>query len=470
MGGSSSHVSSDVLGIEEGSAKIYFPSHIKKSDVFYNPVQEFNRDLTCAVIQAYRDKLNKDISIFEAFSATGLRSIRYAKEIRGVKKIIANDIDIDAVSIIEKNIKYNDVSSIVKSSHGDAKQIMSNSEEKYDVIDIDPYSTAAPFLHSALQCASDGALLCITSTDGRTLNGVQPDVAFSWYGSVPMNAGFSHEFGIRVLLTTLFSTAARFGKIIIPLLCLHVDFYVRIFVQVKQKPIETKKISGDIKLILYSRDTYSFWSQPMGDISIKGTNVIARPSSVRVGFKDPFTNCSLTIGGPIYCGPLHSKDFLNKVLDLLPLMKYIHTEARIKSTLNICMSESDDLLYYQLEKFTSILRCQSISNVCAISALERLGYRATRTHCCPGAIKTNAPPEVLWDIVKKWYYTLDKSDNFPKGSVASNILSVDIETNVDLTVDKNVEERLMHEKRTCRFYENPKSNFGPKPAAKKNYS
>merc|ERR1719431_1339965 len=39
--------------VKEGNAEVLFPS---LNDVFYNPVQEFNRDLTTAVIQSFIDQ------------------------------------------------------------------------------------------------------------------------------------------------------------------------------------------------------------------------------------------------------------------------------------------------------------------------------------------------------------------------------------------------------------------------------
>merc|ERR1712183_740872 len=86
--------------VKEGQAGVLFPS---LNDVFYNPVQEFNRDLSTAVIQAHADHqlegveyaagevCNEGISVLEALAASGLRSIRFAKEIRGLKSVVAND-------------------------------------------------------------------------------------------------------------------------------------------------------------------------------------------------------------------------------------------------------------------------------------------------------------------------------------------------------------------------------------------
>ena len=47
------------------------------------------------------------ISILEALAATGLRSVRYMKEIYKLKLIMANDIDPTATDLMKKNFEYN---------------------------------------------------------------------------------------------------------------------------------------------------------------------------------------------------------------------------------------------------------------------------------------------------------------------------------------------------------------------------
>ena len=72
-----------VESITEGSATIYV-TNAKSTDVFYNPVQQFNRDMSVAAINQFvQDRKNdtmfeeKDgLTVLEALSATGLRSIR----------------------------------------------------------------------------------------------------------------------------------------------------------------------------------------------------------------------------------------------------------------------------------------------------------------------------------------------------------------------------------------------------------
>lgn len=195
--------------------------------VFYNPVQVFNRDLSILMIQTFvqekkaefESKLAKrkarmlaheaavaealalgkptppsnfdpnyqmpdtfpGITILEALSATGLRSVRYFKEIGDVESIIVNDMDAEAVKSIEYNIALNGLTTKqLIPSHSDAITLMQKYRppvvgpivmQRPDVIDLDPYGTAAPFLDSAVQAIDEGGLLCITCTDKSILCG-----------------------------------------------------------------------------------------------------------------------------------------------------------------------------------------------------------------------------------------------------------------------------------------------------------
>lgn len=81
------------------------------------------------------------LTILEGLSATGLRSIRYAKEIPRSSLILANDFSKRAVETITNNIEKNEVGNIVKPSHGDASAVMSKYkgyEERFVVVDLDP--------------------------------------------------------------------------------------------------------------------------------------------------------------------------------------------------------------------------------------------------------------------------------------------------------------------------------------------
>ncbi|KAG5342777.1 hypothetical protein C0989_008727 [Termitomyces sp. Mn162] len=124
-------------------------SHIllESNKAFLNPVQEFNRDTSVACIRVWSEELNKSKEERwrqhqekrakkqkggvakkrkEALSATGLRSIRYAKEIPLLKHVIANDLSPSATAAMRRNIEINDLGSAhdasgkVRINEGDA--------------------------------------------------------------------------------------------------------------------------------------------------------------------------------------------------------------------------------------------------------------------------------------------------------------------------------------------------------------
>ena len=82
----------------------YAPS---KAPVFYNPVMEFNRDLTVLAFKAYQKMVNHEISICEPFTSQGIRGIRFAAEIDGVAKVLVSDINTSAYELAKHNIELN---------------------------------------------------------------------------------------------------------------------------------------------------------------------------------------------------------------------------------------------------------------------------------------------------------------------------------------------------------------------------
>jgi tRNA G26 N,N-dimethylase Trm1 len=66
------------------------------------------------ILQEERRAKNKDyaedgVKILEALAATGLRSVRYLKEIEKIEKLSTNDWDPAAVELIKKNMEFNNI-------------------------------------------------------------------------------------------------------------------------------------------------------------------------------------------------------------------------------------------------------------------------------------------------------------------------------------------------------------------------
>lgn len=179
------------------------------------------------------------IEIIEALAATGLRSLRYSKEVPGVAGVLANDMSKLAVQSMRNNVIFNGLDpDIVHCHEGDAVELLrqhSHAAQRVDVVDLDPYGTASPFLEPAIGAVVDGGLLCITCTDMQTLAGGNLHTAWSRYNCFGIRTKACHELALRMLLNATAHAAARQKATITPLLSLSVDFYIRVFVKVHQK-------------------------------------------------------------------------------------------------------------------------------------------------------------------------------------------------------------------------------------------
>lgn len=61
-----------------------------------------------------------------------------------------------------------------------------------------------------------------------------------------MNAEYSHEVGLRLVLGMLANSAARYGRYITPLLSFSIDFYVRLFVRIDSGPEKVKSTARSV--------------------------------------------------------------------------------------------------------------------------------------------------------------------------------------------------------------------------------
>ena len=190
--------------------------------VFYNKVQVLNRDLSIQVIRLYSEMREREkqerykskvaryeelvrqqasgqlsaqtnvkppyepqrgIRILDALAATGLRSVRYLKEIPLASHVTINDLEEVATTQARANCEKNNVDmSKVAINTGDAIDFMYAHRkplDNFDVIDLDPYGTVSPFLDSAVQAVADGGLMCVTCTDMAVLCGSFPEKCYA---------------------------------------------------------------------------------------------------------------------------------------------------------------------------------------------------------------------------------------------------------------------------------------------------
>ncbi|XP_067630102.1 tRNA (guanine(26)-N(2))-dimethyltransferase-like isoform X3 [Eurosta solidaginis] len=188
-------------------------------------------------------KYDDGLRILEALATTGLRSLRYAKEVAGVREIVANDLSKVAVDSISVNMRHNGVEHLIVPSEGYAMTLMylsTSYEKRFDVIDLDPYGCPNRFLDGAIQSLTSGGLLLVTATDMAVLAGNTPEACYAKCSSVPLRMKCCHEMGLRILLHCIETHANRYGKYIEPLLSISADVYIRVFVRVHSSQAKCK--------------------------------------------------------------------------------------------------------------------------------------------------------------------------------------------------------------------------------------
>ena len=202
--------------------------------------------------------------ILDALSATGLRALRYAQEIPFLTSVTANDMSEKATNSITLNVTHNKLGDKITVHTGNAIAYMYSFVDKpgFDVIDLDPYGTAAPFLDAAVQALHDGGLLCVTCTDSAIFaSHGYLEKTYSQYGGLPLKGEACHEGGLRLLLHAIASSAGRYGLAIEPLLSLSIDYYIRVFVRVRKSPNDVKMLAGKTMIVYNCDSGCGSWTQ-----------------------------------------------------------------------------------------------------------------------------------------------------------------------------------------------------------------
>eukprot|EP00615_Pteridomonas_danica_P000021 CAMPEP_0114354728 /NCGR_PEP_ID=MMETSP0101-20121206/19699_1 /TAXON_ID=38822 ORGANISM="Pteridomonas danica, Strain PT" /NCGR_SAMPLE_ID=MMETSP0101 /ASSEMBLY_ACC=CAM_ASM_000211 /LENGTH=563 /DNA_ID=CAMNT_0001496345 /DNA_START=19 /DNA_END=1710 /DNA_ORIENTATION=- len=437
------------------------------------PVKDMTNDQLDEKLR--KEATSNGITILDALAATGLRSIRYFKEIPGVKQVLVNDLDPAAVEAAKRNVEFNGLTlDQVSPSQGDAIVAMLTSGKKFDVIDLDPYGSAAPFLDSAVQAVADGGLLCVTCTDMAVLSGNQAEACYAKYGSMPTKGRYLHEMALRILLHSLETSACRYRRHIVPVLSCGIDFYIRVFLRVYESPAEVKRTCLKQGYVYQSIRCPSFHMQPVARLNGHTFNGALSVN----GGACAETGGGLRVGGPIWTEPIHNLEWVNKMKDHVAEYRThvvkgnelpfppTATHERLHGLLTAVSEELPDVpLYYTLPSLCETLHCESPKMNQIKSALINAGYRVSAFHKECNAIKTDAPNQVVWDVMRCWVqkHPLNKKREEAEKSPGTLILDTAPAFEADFSQPKGVS---LAKPKACRFPMNPEDNWGPKSRAR----
>ncbi|XP_057738749.1 tRNA (guanine(26)-N(2))-dimethyltransferase 2-like isoform X1 [Arachis stenosperma] len=403
--------------------------------------------------------------VLEALSASGLRSLRYACEVEGIGQVVALDNDIVSVEACRRNIKFNGSVAIskVESHHVDARVYMLTHPKEFDVVDLDPYGSPSVFLDSAVQSVADGGILMCTATDMAVLCGANGEVCYSKYGSYPLRGKYCHEMALRILLASIESHANRYKRYIVPVLSVQMDFYVRVFVRIYTSASAMKNTPLKLSYVYQCTGCDSFHLQPIGRTISKNTSVRYLPGFGPV-VPQECSDCGkkFTMGGPIWSAPIHDQDWVGSILaDVKSMKNRYPAYDRISAVLTTISEELTDVpLFLSLHNLCATLKCTSPSAVMFRSAVINAGYRISGTHVNPLGLKSDAPMDVIWDIMRCWVKNHPVKAQ-PADQPGSVILAKEpvLQASFARAISSLSKAQA---KKVVRFLPNPERHWGPK--------
>ncbi|XVE78574.1 hypothetical protein DITRI_Ditri13aG0156800 [Diplodiscus trichospermus] len=334
-------------------------------------------------------------------------ALRYAWEVEGIGQVVALDNDKGAVEACQRNIKFNGsvACSKVESHLADARVYMLTHPKEFDVVDLDPYGSPSVCLDSAVRSVVDGGMLMCTASDMAVLCGGNGEVCYSKYGSYPLRGKYCHEMALRILLACIESHANRYKHYIASVLSVQMDFYVCVFVRMYSSASAMKNTPLKLSYVYQCTGCDSFHLQPIGRTVSKNTSV-----RYLLGFApvvpQECSDCGkkFSMGGPIWSAPIHDQEWVTAILaDVKSMKDRYPAYAGVSAVLTTISEKLPDVpLFLSLHNLCATLKCTSPSAVIFCSAVINAGYQISGTHVNPLGLKSDAPMDVIWDIMCCW--------------------------------------------------------------------
>lgn len=366
--------------ITEGTTRVEVPVPDEKSSfppssaaVFYNPAMKINRDITVSAIACFSQD-HPEYTYLDALSASGIRGLRIANEV-GLNAIMS-DWERTSFELIKRNIELNNLINCAPIMRN-ANVVMLDGG--FDIIDLDPFGTPAPFLEAA--CFSTKRLLCVTATDTAPLCGAHKKAGIRNYSAFPLKTEYYPEMGVRMLMGAVARALAKYDKAMMPLLSYASAHYVRLFASVKKGIREADECLKEMGFLLHCFNC--------------GNRNWKFGLAVHLEEKCHVCGHTTSVAGPLWLGRLHEREFCQRLLG--------DTEKRrFKGALRLiaaCRDELDIPMHYDIHKICKSLGITAISTADLVSALKKKGFQASRTHFSGISFKTDAGMDEIKRVV-----------------------------------------------------------------------
>jgi tRNA (guanine26-N2/guanine27-N2)-dimethyltransferase len=387
--------------IQEGKVKVIVPKlqaykkqpsdyAPSKAPVFYNPVMELNRDIAVLAFQAYHRLMNREISICEPLTSTGVRAVRLATELKGVKQVVAGDINTRAYQIAEQNVQLNGLQDLVKVKHEDANCLLSchgAPHRRFDVVDVDPFGSPVPYLDSAVRALRNKGLLAATATDLAPLCGVHAKACVRKYGGKPLRTEYCHELAVRLLAGCIAATAAKQDIGVRVVFSHSTDHYIRVYAQIGYG---AKKADASIKSLGYVLHCFNCLHRET-----------ATTLSARFFERCPECGSKMEWAGPLWLEKIFDRQFCELMAQENKRTAF-RNNRKIGKLLSLAKDEAEaPVTYYVIDKISNKLSSPVPSVDAMMKILRANGFEAVQTHFNSRGVRTEAPALVMQELLQK---------------------------------------------------------------------
>ncbi|VEP16885.1 N2,N2-dimethylguanosine tRNA methyltransferase [Hyella patelloides LEGE 07179] len=350
-------------------------------EAFYNPKSRVVRDLGVLAALVCK-KQQGQLRVLEVMAGSGIRSLRYYLESHA-DFLWVNEGNYQLNTLLKQNLQNTIPDERYQLTHLDAHRVFFdcfNHRDYYDLVDVDCFGTAAPYLNTMLWATRIDGLMYLTSTDGRTLAGRIPNKSLQAYGAYPRSHPALQEQALRLIIGSVAQQAGTKGLGAEPIFAFFSGKTYRVMFRLTRYTNLTSENYG-----------FLGYCHQCGDYQ----TINWRKLGKAVCSHD---NSAFTVSGAMWLGALHNKEYLSAMKAVAQQLQWQH----IVKLLSTMIAEADlPPYFFTLREIGKRGKLDLPQRSLIIQALQNRGYQASATHINPEAIKTNADIHHCIAIVKE---------------------------------------------------------------------
>ncbi|NWS94413.1 TRM1L protein, partial [Mionectes macconnelli] len=332
------------------------PNHStpQKTDSYFNPKMKLNRQLIFCALAVLAEE-RKPIECLDAFGATGIMGLQWAKHLRSSVKVTINDCNENSVKIIKENCHLNKMKVKLNTKEGASDGTVGDGEENTDTIEVtemdanvimhlrsfdfihlDPFGTSVNYLDSAFRNVRNLGIVSLTSTDISSLYAKAQHVALRHYGCNIVRTEYYKELAARIVIAAVTRAAARCNKGIEVLLAVSLEHFVLVVVRVLRGPSTADSSAKKIRYLIHCQ-----WCEER-IFQKEGNMVEENPyQQLPCDCHGSMPGRTAVVLGPLWSGSLFNTGFLRRML--LEAVQYGLDEAQPLLKTLICEAECTTL-------------------------------------------------------------------------------------------------------------------------------